>query len=93
VDLRALDHLAERPAAHRQAVLHLDCLTVSGRTLGEVIEGAKVHNADVIRPLSKFQGRVIVEDERRAGMLEEALVHRRRLDDAAAWREATITRP
>ena len=32
--------------------LHLDCLTVSGRTLGEVIEGAKVHNADVIRPLS-----------------------------------------
>ncbi|WP_082173190.1 L-arabinonate dehydratase [Methylobacterium platani] len=32
--------------------LHLDCLTVSGRTLGEVIDGAKVHNADVIRPLS-----------------------------------------
>ncbi|MFH6785376.1 MULTISPECIES: L-arabinonate dehydratase [Methylobacterium] len=32
--------------------LHLDCLTVSGRTLGETIEGAKVHNADVIRPLS-----------------------------------------
>ncbi|BCM83096.1 L-arabinonate dehydratase [Methylobacterium indicum] len=32
--------------------LHLDCLTVSGRTLGETIEGARVHNADVIRPLS-----------------------------------------
>ncbi|QRE75227.1 L-arabinonate dehydratase [Methylobacterium aquaticum] len=32
--------------------LHLDCLTVSGRTLGETIEGAKVHDADVIRPLS-----------------------------------------
>ncbi len=32
--------------------LHLDCLTVSGQTLGEVIEGAKVYNADVIRPLS-----------------------------------------
>lgn len=32
--------------------LHLDCLTVSGRTLGEAIDGAKVHNADVIRPLS-----------------------------------------
>ncbi|MCF4124118.1 L-arabinonate dehydratase [Methylobacterium sp. SyP6R] len=32
--------------------LHLDCLTVSGRTLGETIEGAGVHNADVIRPLS-----------------------------------------
>jgi dihydroxy-acid dehydratase len=32
--------------------LHLDCLTVSGQTLGEAIEGAKVYNADVIRPLS-----------------------------------------
>ncbi|MGE7416422.1 L-arabinonate dehydratase [Methylobacterium tarhaniae] len=32
--------------------LHLDCLTVSGRTLGEAIDGAKVYNADVIRPLS-----------------------------------------
>jgi dihydroxy-acid dehydratase len=29
--------------------LHLDCLTVSGRTLGENIEGAKVYNDDVIR--------------------------------------------
>jgi dihydroxy-acid dehydratase len=33
--------------------LHLDCLTVTGRTLGENIEGAKVFNDDVIRPLSK----------------------------------------
>jgi dihydroxy-acid dehydratase len=32
--------------------LDLSCLTVSGRTLGENIEGAKVYNADVIRPLS-----------------------------------------
>ncbi|MGF3024529.1 L-arabinonate dehydratase [Methylobacterium aquaticum] len=32
--------------------LNLDCLTVSGQTLGEAIEGAKVYNADVIRPLS-----------------------------------------
>ncbi|AWV23845.1 Galactonate dehydratase [Roseomonas mucosa] len=31
--------------------LHLGCLTVSGRTLGENIEGAKVYNDDVIRPL------------------------------------------
>jgi dihydroxy-acid dehydratase len=31
--------------------LHLDCITVSGRTLGENIEGAKVFNDDVIRPL------------------------------------------
>ena len=33
--------------------LQLDCLTVTGRTLGENIEGAKVFNDDVIRPLSK----------------------------------------
>ena len=30
--------------------LHLDCLTVTGRTIGENIEGAKVFNEDVIRP-------------------------------------------
>jgi len=29
--------------------LHLDCLTCTGRTLGENIEGARVHNDDVIR--------------------------------------------
>jgi dihydroxy-acid dehydratase len=29
--------------------LHLDCLTVTGRTLGENIEGAEVYNDDVIR--------------------------------------------
>ncbi|WP_414638025.1 L-arabinonate dehydratase [Aliidongia sp.] len=33
--------------------LHLDCLTVSGKTLGENIEGAKVFNDDVIRPLDR----------------------------------------
>ena len=32
--------------------LDLTCLTVNGRTLGENIEGAKVYNDDVIRPLS-----------------------------------------
>ncbi len=32
--------------------LHLDCMTVTGRTLGENIEGARVYNADVIRPVS-----------------------------------------
>jgi dihydroxy-acid dehydratase len=31
--------------------LHLDCMTVSGRTVGENIAGAKVYNDDVIRPL------------------------------------------
>ena len=29
--------------------LHLDCLTVTGRTLGENIEGARAYNDDVIR--------------------------------------------
>jgi dihydroxy-acid dehydratase len=32
--------------------LHLDCLTVSGKTVGENIEGAQVFNADVIRPVT-----------------------------------------
>ena len=32
--------------------LHLDCITVTGRTLGENIEGAKVYNEDVIRTTS-----------------------------------------
>lgn len=31
--------------------LALDVLTVSGRTLGETLEGAEIHNTDVIRPL------------------------------------------
>ncbi len=31
--------------------LHTDCITVTGRTLGENIAGAEVHDADVIRPL------------------------------------------
>lgn len=30
-------------------LLHLDCLTVSGQTLGENIREAKIHNAEVIR--------------------------------------------
>jgi dihydroxy-acid dehydratase len=33
--------------------LHLDRPTVTGHTLGEVLSGAQVHNADVIRPLDK----------------------------------------
>ena len=32
--------------------LHLDCLTVTGRTLGENIEGARCYDDDVIRPVS-----------------------------------------
>jgi dihydroxy-acid dehydratase len=34
-------------------LLHLDALTVNGRTVGENLEGAEVHDADVIRPLDK----------------------------------------
>lgn len=33
-------------------LLHLDCPTVEGRPLGEVLDGAEVFNADVIRPLT-----------------------------------------
>jgi len=33
--------------------LRLDCLTISGKTLGENLEGAKVYNDDVIRPLDR----------------------------------------
>jgi dihydroxy-acid dehydratase len=42
-----LPALMTRIARH----LHLDALTVTGRTLGENIAGAKVHNDDVIRPV------------------------------------------
>ncbi len=34
-------------------VLSLDCLTVTGKTLGENIAGATIKNPDVIRPLEK----------------------------------------
>ncbi|WP_270934301.1 L-arabinonate dehydratase [Falsiroseomonas oryzae] len=37
--------------ARMERHLHLDCLTVSGRTIGENIAGARVFNDDVIRPL------------------------------------------
>lgn len=33
-------------------LLHLDCLTVTGQTLGENLEGANLTNAEVIRPVS-----------------------------------------
>jgi dihydroxy-acid dehydratase len=44
-----LPGLLERIHGH----LHLDCLTVTGRTIGENIEGAEVYNDDVIRPVDK----------------------------------------
>ncbi len=31
-------------------LLHLDCMTVNGRTVGENLQGAAVHQPDVIRP-------------------------------------------
>jgi dihydroxy-acid dehydratase len=33
-------------------LLHLDAMTVSGKTVGETLEGAEVYQDDVIRPLS-----------------------------------------
>jgi dihydroxy-acid dehydratase len=36
-----------------RSFLHLDAMTVSGRTLGENIEGAAVYDDDVIRPLDR----------------------------------------
>jgi dihydroxy-acid dehydratase len=39
--------------AELREVLDLSCLTVSGRTLGEDLEGAKVYLPEVIHPLSK----------------------------------------
>ena len=43
------------PAVHAQIadLLHLDALTVTGRTLGEAIRGASIVNEDVIRPRDK----------------------------------------
>jgi dihydroxy-acid dehydratase len=44
-------------------LLHLDCRTVTGRTLGEEIERAQVKNREVIRPLNeplKPEGGVVV---------------------------------
>jgi dihydroxy-acid dehydratase len=34
-----------------RGLLHVDCVTVNGKTIGENIAGAKVHNAEVIRSL------------------------------------------
>jgi dihydroxy-acid dehydratase len=36
-----------------EGLLHLDARTVSGKTLGETLEGAQVYNDDVIRSLDK----------------------------------------
>ena len=45
-------------------LLHLDCRTVNGRTLGENLEGARIHNEDVIRkrsnPLKEAGGLVVL---------------------------------
>ncbi|BDG58931.1 dihydroxy-acid dehydratase [Caldinitratiruptor microaerophilus] len=35
----------------RAGLLHRECLTVSGRTIGEVVAGAEIRDTDVIRPL------------------------------------------
>nr|WP_240772667.1 dihydroxy-acid dehydratase [Phragmitibacter flavus] len=40
-----------REVSRKEGVLHLNAKTVSGKTLGEVIEGAEVRDADVIRSI------------------------------------------
>src|SRR6185295_3102670 len=50
--------------AQLKDLLHLDAKTVNGRTLGENLEGASIHNPDVIRsrknPLKEAGGLVVV---------------------------------
>jgi dihydroxy-acid dehydratase len=53
-DLEELDAAGGIPAVMKALYdeLHLDALTVTGKTIGENIEGAAVLNSEVIRPLS-----------------------------------------
>jgi dihydroxy-acid dehydratase len=50
--------------AQMKDLLRLECRTVNGRTLGENIEGARIHNEDVIRkrnnPLKESGGLVVL---------------------------------
>ena len=50
--------------AEMRDLLHLDCATVNGRTIGENLNGAAIHNADVIRrrdtPMCTSGGTVIL---------------------------------
>jgi len=39
--------------AELKDLLHLDCRTVNGRTLGENLEGARIYDQEVIRPRSR----------------------------------------
>jgi dihydroxy-acid dehydratase len=39
--------------AELKDLLHLDCLTVTGKTLGENLAGARIYNDDVIRPRAR----------------------------------------
>lgn len=50
--------------AQIEDLLHLDCLTANGKTIGENLEGARIHNPEVIRertrPLLESGGTVIL---------------------------------
>lgn len=50
--------------AELRDLLHLDCMTVNGRTLGENLEGAGIHNEDVVHrranPLSEEGGLAVL---------------------------------
>ena len=39
--------------AEMKDLLHVDALTVNGRTIGENLEGARLSNPEVIRPRSE----------------------------------------
>jgi dihydroxy-acid dehydratase len=54
-DMEDLDKAGGVPAIMKEvsSLLHLDALTVTGKTVGENISNARVLNPEVIRPLSK----------------------------------------
>ncbi len=68
-------------------LLHTDCMTVTGRTMGENIAGAVNHNPEVIRPVenpySKTGGLAVLKGNlapdgsvvKRSAVVEEMMVH------------------
>lgn len=68
-------------------LLHLDCMTVSGKTIGECIQNAKNRDEEVIRPLSnpysKTGGLAVLKGNlapdgsvvKRSAVVEEMMVH------------------
>ena len=63
--------------AGKPGTLHLDCITVTGKTLGENIGDAIVKDADVIRPLDNPYS----EKRRPGGPLRQSRPQRRGAED------------